>query len=162
MSDPVPIILCGGSPVIAAGVKASLHPECEGKLEASLSSLQHSDQIIIVIHVILSTAAGVSEIPVILEGATPPASEPENVGTKNYSKKPIAVVTGAGYEDEDIEKLQEACKGKRSVSWLRPDTTIPAPPLGPEYAKAVVLRVKATMKELVESGKLGEDKVFWY
>ena len=34
MSEPIPIILCGGSPVIAAGVKANLLPEYESEHES--------------------------------------------------------------------------------------------------------------------------------
>ena len=111
---------------------------------------------------ILSSAAGIAEIPILLEGGTPPAGETDNVGTKNYSKKALAIVTGAGYEDEQITQMREACKGKASVPWLRPDTKIPAPPLGPEYGKALVARVKATMKQLIDSGKMGEDEIVWY
>jgi len=38
---------------------------------------------------------GVAEIPIVLEGNTPPPSETENIGTKTYSKVPKAVVSSS-------------------------------------------------------------------
>jgi hypothetical protein len=49
----------------------------------------------IAIHVILTPVDGVSEIPSLLEGKTTPAGDTENLGTRNYSKIPAAVITGA-------------------------------------------------------------------
>jgi len=52
----------------------------------------------------------------------------------------------------------------KKVPWLRPDTSKPAPPLGPEYGKALVVRIKELMADLQKQGKLdgGEDGVYWY
>lgn len=110
------------------------------------------------IHVILSAEAGATEIPLLLEGQSLPASK--NVGSQNYSKKPVAVVTGGGYDDAKFKSMKDACVGKGSVSWLRPDMEYPMPPLGPQYGAIMVERVKKEIKELVNSGKLGEDGVF--
>jgi hypothetical protein len=113
-----------------------------------------------VIHVILSAEAGAAEIPLLLAGQSLPASD--NVGTQNYSKKPVAVVTGGGYYDERFKLMKDACEGKGGVSWLRPDMGYPMPPLGPQYGAIMVERVKKEIKELVDSGKLGGEGVFIY
>jgi hypothetical protein len=110
--------------------------------------------------VILSAEAGAAEIPILLEGKSLPASD--NVGSQNYSKKPVAVVTGGGYDDARFKLMKDACEGKRSVSWLRPDMGYAMPPLGPQYGAITVGRVKKGIQELVDSGKLGEDGVFIY
>lgn len=109
---------------------------------------------------ILSPEAGAAEIPLLLEGKSLPASD--NVGSRNYSKKPVAVITGGGYDDTKFKLMKDACEGKGSVSWLRPDMGYPMPPLGPQYGAIMVERVKKGAKELVDGGKLGEDGVFIY
>lgn len=73
------------------------------------------------------------------------------------------MLLGAGYDDEAVAEMREACKDAGSgIPWLRPDTTKPAPPLGPEYGKALVRRIKELMGTLAEQGKLGEDAVLYY
>ncbi|KAE9371721.1 hypothetical protein N431DRAFT_484199 [Stipitochalara longipes BDJ] len=142
MSEPIPIVLCGASPQIATGVKNGLLPEIE------------------VIHVILSAEAGAAEIPLLLEGQSLPPSE--NVGSQNYSKKPVAIITGGGYDDARFKLMKDACEGKGSVSWLRPDMGYPMPPLGPQYGATMVERVRKGIRELVNSGRLGGEGVFIY
>ena len=66
---------------------------------------------------------------------------------------------GGGYNDEAFAKIREACEGKSDVPWLRPDMSKPTPPLGPEYGKHMVGRVKVCLKELAEGRKMGEDGV---
>ena len=56
----------------------------------------------------------------------------------------------------------KASAGIRPIPWLRPDTTKPAPPLGPEYGKALVARVKELLARLEQEGKMGEEIVRWY
>lgn len=58
--------------------------------------------------------------------------------------------------------MMKAAAGLHPVPWLRPDLSKPAPPLGPEYGKALVGRIKVLFKELDKDGKLVEEKVFWY
>jgi len=77
----------------------------------------------LVIHVILTPEAGAAEIPLLLDGKSLPKSE--NVGSQNYSKKPIAVITGGGYDDAKFKIMKDACEGKGSVPWLRPDMSYP-------------------------------------
>jgi hypothetical protein len=84
------------------------------------------------------------------------------VGSQNYSKKPVVIVTGGGYDDARFKLMNDACEGKGSVFWLRPDLGYPMPPLGPQYGAIMVERVKKGIKELTEGGKLGEDGVFIY
>jgi hypothetical protein len=70
---------------------------------------------------------------------------------------------GRGYDDEAVEKMREACKGiGNGVPWLRADLSIPTPPRGPAYGKALVERIKVLIKELEESGKMGGDGVYFY
>ena len=121
------------------------------------------DPIVVVIHLILTPEAGKSEIPALLRGETPKSStDIEDIGTKNYSKPPAVVILGAGYDDSQIAEMREACEGKSSIPWLRPDISKPAPPLGPAYGKALVDRIKVLLKELAEEGKLEGDAVYFY
>ncbi|MCJ1251111.1 U6 snRNA-associated Sm-like protein LSm2 [Trapelia coarctata] len=120
MSDPIPVIVCGRQAVIATAVKNSLQPEYE------------------VIHVVLVPATGASEIRLLLQGGAPSPIDPENIGTKNYSKPPAAVIIGSGYDDADFAELREACEGKSNVPWLRVDMSKPKPPLGPGFFKTLV------------------------
>ena len=159
---PKPIVLCGKSTVIATAVIASLKPEYEGTVHPNNTPICSSNLLTPVIHVILSPRAGVSEIQALLKGESPTISDSEQLGSKNYSKPAIAVVTGAGYDDAAVAEMREACKGTRHVPWLRPDLEKPAPPLGPGYGEAMVERVKVCLKELAADGKLGEDRVYFY
>jgi len=72
---------------------------------------------------------------------------------------PIAVITGRLYDDAMFKEMYDAAKGKgKAVLWLRPDLSIPTPPLGPEYGKHLVGRMKACLGRLEEEGKLGEER----
>ncbi|KAL8722227.1 MAG: hypothetical protein Q9181_007537, partial [Wetmoreana brouardii] len=139
MSSAIPVILCGKSQEIARGVIAELQPEYE------------------VIHLILSTSAGKAEIPSLLRGEVPPANDADNLGIKNYSEAPTAVILGGGYEDSHVAEMRQACQDDSKIPWLRPDLSKPAPPLGPEYGKARVQRVKSCLSNLEEGGKMNED-----
>lgn len=75
------------------------------------------------------------------------------------------MLLGAGYDEDVITALIKAAtdnSAAKPVPWLRPDTTKPAPPLGPEYGKALVARIKVLLGELQEKGELNESKVHWY
>jgi hypothetical protein len=80
-----------------------------------------------------------------------------DLGSKNYSKPPAAIILGAGYEDNDVAAMRKACTEAQAhhVPWLQPDTSKPSPPLGPEYGKAMVERLKVLLGELKGEGKLG-------
>ncbi|EPE26326.1 hypothetical protein GLAREA_02238 [Glarea lozoyensis ATCC 20868] len=114
----IPVILCGKTAQIAAGVTAGLKPEFN------------------VISTLLSLPSAKSTIPSLLQ--TTPAK---------------AVVCGGGYCAEDVGEMIKACEageGVRGVGWYRVDSTIPSPPLGPAYGKAVVDRFKARFVEVEE------------
>lgn len=75
------------------------------------------------------------------------------------------MLLGAGYDDAAVEEMRKACKDAgvtNGIPWLRPDTTKPAPPLGPEYGKALVARIKELMGHLADQHKLDEDAVLYY
>ncbi|KAF3004254.1 hypothetical protein E8E13_007844 [Curvularia kusanoi] len=144
MPSPHPVILCGKTEAIGAVVIENLKPEFE------------------VIHFVQTVEAGKQQIPVLLRGGDP-GRIGSNMGSKNYEKTPVAVLLGGAFNDQDIKELREANKGTKEVPWLRPDTTKPAPPPGPEYGKAMVARIKETMKELEETNKLdGNGDVVWF
>jgi len=87
------------------------------------------------------------------------------LGSKNYSKVPVAVITGAGYETEAVDAMMKAVAGHsdaKHVPWLRPDTSKPAPPLGPEYGKAMVSRVKECLGGLAGTQEMGQMKVHFF
>lgn len=84
------------------------------------------------------------------------------LGSKNYDKTPGAILLGAGYSDQEIEGIRRVSAGIKDVPWLKPNTNKPAPPLGPEYGKALVARIKETVKELSDMGRMTQDAVVWY
>ncbi|KAI2602098.1 hypothetical protein GGR54DRAFT_553251 [Hypoxylon sp. NC1633] len=138
-----PVILCGKTELIGRGVIAGLKPEFD------------------VIHFIMTPEAGIVQIPAILKGEQAPPSHSE-LGSKDYSELPVAIILGGGYDDADIEVMIKASAGIKPMPWLRPDLTKPAPPLGPEYGKALVARIKELLAELQKEGKMDEEKVQWY
>ena len=83
----------------------------------------------------------------------------EQVGSGNYSKPPVAIITGGGYDDAAFEQMYDAAKERRrEVLWLRPDMTVETPPLGPKYGEHMVERVRAALKRLQNEGKLGGER----
>jgi len=162
MSDPIPVVVCGKQAVIATSVKTSLQPEYEGAAVTAYTVPNLLQLTSTVIHVALTPSVGASEIPVLLQGGTPSPIDTENVGTKNYSKPPAAVIIGAGYDDTDFAELREGCKGKSNVPWLRIDMSKPMPPPGPGYGEAIVERVKVCLRGLAEEGKMEGDAIYWY
>ncbi|KAH8204936.1 hypothetical protein TruAng_000819 [Truncatella angustata] len=65
---------------------------------------------------------------------------------------PIAVTLGGGYDDAGTEVIMKAAAGIRPVPWPRSDLAKPAPPLGPEYGKALVARIKVLLAKLEKEG----------
>jgi hypothetical protein len=109
----------------------------------------------------MTPESGAVQIPAILRGETDVPSD-SALGSKNYSRGIRAIILGAGYDDEATEILRNAARGIKSLPWLRPDLSKPAPPLGPEYGKALVARIKETVKELQGNGKMEEDAIVYY
>ncbi|KAK3319332.1 hypothetical protein B0H66DRAFT_582622 [Apodospora peruviana] len=84
--------------------------------------------------------AGASQIPATLRGDSNPQSDSQ-LGSKDYSTPPVAVILGGGYGDADIDLLFMAAR---------------------EYGKALVVRIKALLAQMKKDGKMGEGKVVWY
>ncbi|KAI1392891.1 uncharacterized protein F4822DRAFT_144881 [Hypoxylon trugodes] len=138
-----PVILCGKTEDIGRGVIASLKPEYD------------------VIHFVMTPEAGVSQIPAILKGEQAVPSD-STLGSKDYSKPPVAIILGGGYDDAGAEVMMKASSGIKPMPWLRPDLSKAAPPLGPEYGKALVARIKELLAQLQKQGEMNEEKVQWY
>ncbi|CAG8954699.1 hypothetical protein HYFRA_00004621 [Hymenoscyphus fraxineus] len=120
-----------------------------------------------VIHLCLSNKVAKSQIPLILK--MEPVTTNNELGSKNYTAIPKAVIMGAGYSDSDVDSIRKACLDAQTplVPWLRPDTRLPTPSLGPEYCRALVARIKALMmdmkKDKQESGKIEfTDDIVYY
>lgn len=60
-----------------------------------------------------------------------------------------------------MKAVSERSDAKR-VPWLRADTSKPAPPLGPEYGKAMVQRSKECLGGLAETDAMEEMKVHFF
>lgn len=154
-----PIILCGKTSAIATGVIANLRPEYEGTCGTIRDML-----LITVIHLILSLDQGKHELPILLQGKEVSSSNEEAaaLGTHDYSEKAAAILLGAGYDDDAVKEMRAACGDYLSIPWLRPDNSKPAPPLGPEYGKALVARAKETLAELKSNGEINQDGIHYY
>lgn len=142
------------------------------------------------IHAILTPHQAATELPIVLDGKVPPPSDPINLGTADYSRMPIAVVTGGvsyipmssvrkrltrekAYDDATIAEMKKACEGAKgsNIPWLRADKSKmkagPPPPKGvgailEPYAEAISGRVKVMLQELEKNGKLGKSGTFSY
>jgi len=111
---------------------------------------------------ILSLEAGVLELPVLLRGEKLSPGDPDNIGTKNYSKQAEAILVGGGYDEAMVSEMREACKGVSKVPWLRLDKSKPMPEVGPAYGAAVVERSKSALGQLAKEGKMGSDGLYFY
>lgn len=109
----------------------------------------------------MTPEAGAVQIPAIFRGEPSPPAESQ-LGSKDYSQKPVAVILGGAYTDADTEAMMTAAAGIHPVPWLRPDRGKPAPPLGPEYGKALVARIKTLLSELEKEDRMKEEQVVWY
>lgn len=123
-----------------------------------------------VVHFSLNPEACIAEIPLVLRGQKP-ASSSSNIGTARIHDdyRPVAVVLGGGYAetfDQIHDSVEQAFaeSGGSGVIWLRHDGSKPAPPLGPEYSKAMIERVRETLGRLGEGGMLGsgDSRVVWF
>jgi hypothetical protein len=55
----------------------------------------------------MSVKDGLQNLPLILSGSTP-VNDRSFLGSKAYSRFPMAVILGGGYDDEFITRLREA------------------------------------------------------
>lgn len=109
----------------------------------------------------MTPESGKEQIPAIFRGETPPSADSE-LGSKDYWQKPVAVILVGGYDDAGTETMMKASKGIHPVPWLRPDLSLAVPPLGPEYVKALVKRIKEKLATTEKEGRMNEEKVIWY
>ncbi len=91
----------------------------------------------------------------------------ENIGTKNYGKKPVAILAGGAFSDEDVAIMQEAIlkevgREGSNVPWFRADTKNYQGPGGPAYGAQVAQRSKDKLKEVLGSGESVNGGVYWY
>lgn len=145
---PLPIVVCGKHPSIAASVRKGLLPEYD------------------VIHVVLSVEAGISDIPLLLSSQAPRNSS-SNLGSQNYTKPPVAIALGGGFDSEMFEKMKNACDNAPSSPWLRTDTSKGPGPPGPEEQESYGAIVAQRMKKRLGELKVGEEGgvregVFWF
>lgn len=110
----------------------------------------------------MTPEAGATQIPAIFRGEQEVETS-SALGSHDYSKKPVAVILGGGYDDAGTKVMTEASAGIHPIPWLRPDLTKAAPPFGtPEYGKALVHRIKTLLAQLEQEGKMQEEKVVLY
>lgn len=109
----------------------------------------------------MTVEAGKTQIKAIFEGDQSPPSD-SDLGSKEYAQKPIAVILGGAFADEDTTEMMRAVAHNHPIPWLRPDKSKPIPPLGPEYGKAMVARIKERIPQLKKDSKMSEARQFWY
>ncbi|CAI6098711.1 hypothetical protein V2G26_001390 [Clonostachys chloroleuca] len=147
-STPIPIILCGKTEQIGQGVIEGLKPEFE------------------VVQFIMNPGAVITEVPFILRGEAPESSS-SSIGTGNVAAGVRAVLLGGAFDDATIFLIRtEIARSITSpkLPWVRQDMEKPAPPLGPEYGKAMVARSKEALLKLQAEGKLDgtDDGLYYY
>lgn len=90
-----------------------------------------------------------------------PANPASNIGTGDLANPPKCVVLGGAYDMGTIRSLKDrvgAVAGVRPVPWLCLDRGVSAPPLGPEYGRHVVGRVRDKVTQMEKDGLLdGSD-----
>jgi hypothetical protein len=114
----------------------------------------------------LSSGDAKDELSSVLKGKLPenPAS---SLGSGDLSTPPKAVVLGGAFDLETVDSMQKSINevpGVVMVPWLMFDKEKPSPPIGPEYGKHVVGRVKETLLGMEKEGKLdaGDGGIFKY
>ncbi|VUC31136.1 unnamed protein product [Clonostachys rosea] len=147
-STPIPIILCGKTEQIGQSVIEGLKPEFE------------------VVQFIMNPGAAIAEIPFILRKEAPESSS-SSIGTGNVANGARAVLLGGAFDDNTILLIRtEIARSITSpkIPWVRQDMNKPAPPLGPDYGKAMVARSKEALLQLQNEGKLDgtDDGLYYY
>lgn len=112
---------------------------------------------------IMTVEAAEHEIPLILKDdpeQIPPHTN--DLGTNDFSSPIQAVVFGGGYSQDDCAHIREVCAQRgvtRKLPFLVADTSKPAPPLGPEYGKAILKRAKDAILALEVESKMGKNEL---
>ncbi|KAF2012647.1 hypothetical protein BU24DRAFT_494610 [Aaosphaeria arxii CBS 175.79] len=136
----IPIVIAGRNPDITKAVRKAVWPDYD------------------VIHIILDPHSGAKDLPSLISGTSlPPSSNP---GSQNYTKPPVAVALGGGYDDEAFELIKSACSAKNAdgmvVAWLRHDKSglTEGPPLSD--ADAFGRWIAERMRGVLDGIKVGE------
>jgi hypothetical protein len=163
MADAISIIICGRREVVGKPIIEGLKPQFEG-MSTFPSRVPHTyDQCLTtqssnpVVHFCLTEESALSEIPLVVQGKKPP-TQSSHIGSGNYdeTKKPMAVVLGAGYDSTLATALIEAIK-THPVPVFEVDRALQKdmPPLGkPEYGQRMVERVVEGLHRVRDEGKL--------
>ncbi|KAK5135347.1 hypothetical protein LTR08_005289 [Meristemomyces frigidus] len=143
---PVPIALCGKSSGMAGSFSQSMLPEYE------------------IVHHFQSTAAAREELPPLFRGETvkPSSGVGSNVDSAE-SKKPRAVVVGAGFSRDELDEMRKI-EGADSIPWLYPDALKSAASIvtGPFLMTVIVKRAKSCLQTNgVVEGKEPGDTGVW-
>ncbi|KAM3464365.1 hypothetical protein NHJ6243_002421 [Beauveria neobassiana] len=144
----IPVIVCGRRETIGESVADGLKPEYE------------------LVHFVKTPEAGVKDLPLVLKGSAPETAA-SSVGTGNIADGAKAVILGGGYDDNDYEVMRKAVDAttlERRPVWLRNDLSVAMPPPGPEYGKAVVVRVKNLLSKLDKENRLNgaDSDMYWF
>ncbi|KAM0743797.1 hypothetical protein ACQRIT_001111 [Beauveria bassiana] len=144
----IPVIVCGRRESIGESVADGLKPEYE------------------LVHFVKTPEAGVKDLPLVLKGSAPETAA-SSVGTGNIADGAKAVILGGGYDDNDFEMMRKAVDAttlERRPVWLRNDLSVAMPPPGPEYGKAVVVRVKNLLRKLDKENSLdgADSNMYWF
>lgn len=167
---PIPVVLCGRLERVGSIVISELQPDYEGK-KISHPPQQRLSHLtgLPVTYFVMSVEDGIRNLPLLLSGSTP-VNDKSNLGSKNYSVPPKAIILGGGYDDGAIAQLREAVTnspGTVKIPWLKadPDKTKAGPtPGSEEYCRAAASRIKYTLGSILERCELGseDDEIFYW
>jgi hypothetical protein len=76
-----------------------------------------------VIHVLTTVEDALKNLPLLL--STPPKAPQNaehNIGSRNYDKRPAAIVVGGGFNDESFNEIKDACQDfEKGIFWVSID-----------------------------------------
>lgn len=171
MTIPIPIILCGKVQEITDPQQLNLLPEVDGTRESQLRgtttresafTLGISANTESVVHVCHSVESARAEIPALLRGeaidaASGLGSNAANARSPDQRRRPVAVIVGGGYTDEEFEMVRD--EDVQGVPWLQADNSRIPPgewPPSPLYPVGAAARIKERLRE---HGMLGGKTV---
>ena len=120
------------------------------------------------LHVVNSVQAGIRDIPPLLQGKAPPFKEQANLGSQEYGRRVQAIIVGGGFNDADVQRLRDACRGYGNVPWLRHDISKdidprqPRPRVGIEYGEDTAKKIVSRLDILRSEGMMEEDGMYWF
>lgn len=115
----------------------------------------------------------ISEIQTLQSGGAPPP-DPDNIGSHNFTRSPVAVVFGSGIDSEDVEEIRQACGGTESkLAWVQGSAENKAkakanPPDFKDsesldsYAEKAASAAKKVLEDIREKDGFGVDGMYYY